>query len=258
MTSAKPNPAGTAGREPPPAVDASADIVRRLIRGADRGVLSTRLAGADGWPYGSLVLIGIDHDLSPILLLSDLAEHTKNLSADPRASLLIDGTVGHDDPLSAPRVALMGRIARIDDRPTTARFIARHPASTLYVGFADFHFFRLTIERAHLIAGFGRIRWLEADQIRPPRPDQLARDERKLVDALNRDTGLVRRLALKGGAETEAGWKIAGLDRDGLDLAQRGQRLRLWFDRPASTMDEALAAIDLALRAPETGLRKSR
>lgn len=249
MTSAKSKPADTTGREPSPAPDVSVDIARRLIRAADRGVLSTRLAGGDGWPYGSLVLVGVDHDLSPILLLSDLAEHTKNIADDPRASLLIDGTVGHDDPLSAPRVALMGRIARIDDRPTTARFIAHHPASTLYVGFADFHFFRLTIERAHLVAGFGRIRWLEADELRPPWPVELVRDERKLVDALNQDRGLIRRLAIKGGAETDSGWKIAGLDRDGLDLNQRGKRLRLWFDRPATTTDEALAAIDLALRA---------
>jgi putative heme iron utilization protein len=248
MTSAKSKSADTTGREQPPAPDASVDIARRLIRGADRGVLSTRLAGGDGWPYGSLVLIGIDHDLSPILLLSDLAEHTKNIAADPRASLLIDGTVGHNDPLSAPRVALMGRVARIDDRPTTARYIAHHPASTLYVGFADFHFFRLTIERAHLVAGFGRIRWLEADEIRPPWPAELVRDERKLVDALNQDGGLIRRLAIRCGAETDAGWKIAGLDRDGLDLNQRGKRLRLWFDRPVATTDEALAAIDQALR----------
>lgn len=249
MTIAKPQPDGKTGRELPPAPDASVDIVRRLIRGADRGVLSTRLAGGDGWPYGSLVMIGVDHDLSPILLLSDLAEHTKNIAADPRASLLIDGTLGHDDPLSAPRVALMGRIARIDDRASTTRYIAHHPASALYVEFADFHFFRLTIERAHLVAGFGRIRWLEADQIQPPWPVELVRDERKLVEGLNQDTGLVRRLAIKGGAETDIGWKLAELDRDGLDLAQRGQRLRLWFERPASTTDEVLAAIDQLLRA---------
>jgi len=254
MSSAKPKSANGTGRgsdEPPPsapqAPDASTEIVRRLVRGAERGVLSTRLAESDGWPYGSLVLVGIDHDLSPILLLSDLAEHTRNLAADPRASLLIDGTIGHDDPLSAPRVALMGRAARIEDRAATARYIARHPASALYAGFADFHFFRLGVERAHLIAGFGRVRWLEAEQFRPPVPSELVRDERKLVDALNQDSGLVRRLAAKAGAETEESWKIAGLDRDGLDLYRRGQLLRLWFDRPVTTADEALAAIDLAL-----------
>jgi putative heme iron utilization protein len=254
MSSAKPKSPGTTGRgsaEQPPtgpqASDASVEIMRRLIRGAGRGVLSTRLAAGDGWPYGSLVLVGVEHDLSPILLLSDLAEHTRNIAADPRASLLIDGTVGHDDPLSAPRVALMGLVARIEDRSAQARYIAHHPAAALYAGFSDFHFFRLTIERAHLVAGFGRISWLEADQIRPPLPAALIRDERKLVDGLNQDAGLVRRLALKAGADTDAGWKIAGLDRDGLNLCQRGKLLRLWFDRPAETTEEALASLDHAL-----------
>jgi putative heme iron utilization protein len=241
MSPAKPKPHA----DPP---DASVEIARRLIRGAERGVLSTRLAENDGWPYGSLVLVAIDHDLSPILLLSDLAEHTKNIAADPRASLLIDGTIGHDDPLSAPRVALMGRVARIDDRPSAARYIAHHPASALYAGFADFHFFRLTIERAHLVAGFGRIRWLQESEIRPPLPAELIRDERKLIDALNQDVALVRRLAARAGAENDIGWKIAGLDSDGLDLRQQGRLLRIRFDRPAATTDEALAALDQALR----------
>jgi len=249
MSTAKPTSAGVRGPgAAEPAPDASVDIARRLIRGADRAVLSTRFAGQDGWPYGSLVMIGVDHDLSPILLLSDLAEHTKNLAADPRASLLIDGTVGHEDPLSAPRVALMGRIARLDDRPATGRYLAHHPAAALYAGFADFHFFRLAIERAHLVAGFGRVRWIEAAQFVPPWPVELARDERKLVDALNQDGGLVRRIAEKCGAASDAGWKITGLDRDGLDLVQRGSRLRLWFARPAATTDEVLGAIEQALR----------
>jgi heme iron utilization protein len=235
-------------KPPAESPDASVEIARRLIRSAERGVLSTRLAEGDGWPYGSLVLVTIDHDLSPILLLSDLAEHTKNIAVDPRASLLIDGTAGHEDPLSAPRVALMGRVARIDDRPAAARYIAHHPSAALYAGFADFHFFRLTIERAHLIAGFGRIRWLDEREIRPPLPAELIRDERKLVDALNQDTALVRRLAARAGAESDTGWKIAGLDGDGLDLRHQGRLLRIRFDRPAATADEALTALDLALR----------
>lgn len=159
MTRAKPKPAD--------APDASVEIVRRLIRNADRGMLSTHMLH-DGWPYGSLVLVAIEPDLSPILLLSGLAEHTRNLVADPRASLLIDGAVGQDDPLSAPRVTLMGRIAQIEDKAAATRYIARHPASALYAGFADFHYYRLRIERAHLVAGFGRIRWLDADLILPP------------------------------------------------------------------------------------------
>jgi putative heme iron utilization protein len=193
-------------------------------------------------------MVAVDHDLSPILLLSDLAEHTKNLAADERASLLIDGTAGADDPLSAPRVTLQGRIARSDDRTDATRYIAHHPAAALHAGFADFHYYRLTIERAHLVAGFGRIVWLEAEQLRPPVPEALVRDERKLVDALNQDAGLVKRLAAESGAESTDGWKIAGVDRDGIDLRQRGRALRARFERPVETVDAALSAIEALLR----------
>ena len=228
--------------------DSSAELVRRLLRTADRGVLSTRSARADGWPYGSLVMIAVDHDLSPILLLSDLAEHTHNLAADPRASLLVDATAGHEDPLAAPRVTLMGRVARID-RAAAARYGAHHPGSALHAGFADFHHYRLVIERAHLVAGFGRIRWLEAGQIAPPVPEALARDERKLLDALNGDGALIRRLAAAAGAAGPEGWKVVGLDRDGIDLRWRDRMLRLWFEQAADTAEAALAAIEPILRA---------
>jgi putative heme iron utilization protein len=211
-------------------------------------VLSTSLAASDGWPYGSLVMIAVDHDLSPILLLSDLAEHTKNLAADARVSLLIDGTGGAEDPLSAPRVTLLGRIARSEDRGDAARYIAHHPAAALPAGFADFHYYRLTVERAHLVAGFGRISWLEAEQLRPPVPDALVRDERRLIDALNQDAGLVRRLAAASGADGADGWKIAGIDRDGIDLRQRGRALRTWFERPVDSVDDALGALETMLR----------
>ena len=252
MTRAKPIPRDktAGGPQPPQGADASVEIARRLVRAADRGVLSTRSSDHDGWPYGSLVMIAPDHDLSPILLLSDLAEHTKNLAADPRVSLLVDGTAGVEDPLSAPRVTLIGRIARSEDRAIAARYIAHHPAAALHAGFPDFHYYRLVLERAHLVAGFGRIAWLESSQLQPPVPEALVRDERKLVEALNQDAGLVRRLAAALGGETAEGWKIAGVDRDGLDLRQRSRMLRAWFDQPVERVDEALAAIETMLRPP--------
>jgi len=248
-----PSGAAPSGSAPPGSFgsESSADIVRRLVRAADRGVLSTRSARADGWPYGSLVMIAVDHDLSPILLLSDLAEHTHNLAADSRASLLVDATAGHEDPLAAPRVTLMGRVARID-RAAAARYGAHHPGSALHAGFADFHYYRLAIERAHLVAGFGRIRWLEAEQIVPPVPEALARDERKLLDALNGDSALIQRLAAAAGATTVEGWKLVGFDRDGIDLRQRDRMARLWFEQAVDTAEAALAAIEPILRRHPT------
>ena len=82
-------------------------FARELLRRADRAVLATRL-GPEGWPYASLVLLAVDHDAAPLLLLSDLAEHSRALAADARLSLLVDGTAGHADPLTGPRLTLLG------------------------------------------------------------------------------------------------------------------------------------------------------
>ena len=88
---------------------------RRLVRATDKATFATALeppAAGTGWPYASLVLAACDHGASPILLLSDLAEHTRNVARDGRASLLFDGTDGHENPLSHPRVTLLGRIVK--------------------------------------------------------------------------------------------------------------------------------------------------
>src|SRR5690242_12764049 len=106
--------------------------VRDLVRGLDRAALASGLPGPPGdgggaWPYASLVLVAVDHDLSPLLLLSDLAEHTKAIAADGRVSLLFDGTNSLDQPLTGPRVTLLGRASRTADERLARRFLGRHP-----------------------------------------------------------------------------------------------------------------------------------
>src|SRR5882724_7988293 len=164
--------------------------VRDLVRGLDRAALATALPGeGGGWPYASLVLVAVDHDLSPILLLSDLAEHAKAIAADDRVSLLFDGTYGLDQPLTGPRVSLVGRAARTEDSRLGQRFLARHPDAEMYAGFKDFHFYRVAVERAHMVAGFGNIRWLTAAELMPvPAPD-LADAESSIVEHMNNDHG---------------------------------------------------------------------
>src|SRR6266566_7637531 len=107
---------------------------RRLMRGCDHVALASSLAGH---PYVSLVASACEIDASPLLLLSDLAQHTRNLLADPRVSLLFDGTGDYPDPLAGPRLTLLGQAERVEDSRSAARFAARHPASALYAGFAD-------------------------------------------------------------------------------------------------------------------------
>ncbi len=215
--------------------------VRDLVRGLDRAALATALPAEGGkWPYASLVLAAVDHDLSPILLLSELAEHTKAIAADDRVSLLFDGTHGLDQPLTGPRVTLVGRAARSDDARLARRFLARHPDAEMYAGFKDFHFYRVAVERAHLVAGFGKIRWLSAAELNVAMARGLEDAEQDIVSHMNEDhadalqlyAGKLLRLA--GGD-----WRMTGIDAEGIDLRQNGQVARLAFDTPLKAAVEA-------------------
>src|SRR5208282_6833251 len=123
---------------------------RLLARSRTRAALATSLQGA---PYTSLVLLAVDLDASPLLLLSDLAQHSRNIAFDPRVSLLLDATEGQPDPLTGPRLTLLGRALPTDVPRRLERFVSHHPASAAYSGFRDFRIYRVTVERGHLVAG---------------------------------------------------------------------------------------------------------
>lgn len=205
-------------------------VVRDLLRGADRATLATTLA--DGaWPYASLVLMAVDHDASPLLLISTLAEHTRNLQADPRAALLVDGTAGLEEPLTGARATLLGRFARDDDPDRGARYLRRHPSAAGYAGFGDFAVWRMQVERAHLVAGFGRIHWIEAADVLGEAGLPLAAREADVVEHMNADHAdavqLYARVLL--GLDGE-GWTMTGCDAEGADLRLGGRIARLRFD----------------------------
>lgn len=215
--------------------------VRTLLRGLDRASLASALPGEAGaWPYASLVLVTVDHDLSPILLLSELAEHTRAIEADGRISLLFDGTAGLDQPLTGPRVTVLGRASRTDDERLKSRFLAHHPDAEMYAGFKDFHFYRVAVERAHLVAGFGKIRWIDGAGLAPSVATGLAEAEAGIVRHMNEDhadaVGLyaTRLLGLAGGD-----WRMTGIDAEGIDLRNGGEVARLAFDSPLAAGVEA-------------------
>jgi len=139
-----------------------AQTARRLMRTIDRATLAS---SREGWPYASLVLVARDASGAPLLLLSDLAEHTRNLKAEPRASLLFDGTAGLAEPLTGPRVTVLGEVERADDPILLEAFVARHASAAAWTRMGDFHLYRLSPSRAHLVAGFGRIAWIEAAEL---------------------------------------------------------------------------------------------
>jgi heme oxygenase (biliverdin-IX-beta and delta-forming) len=156
-----------------------AEQARTVLRDAGQAALATALArDGSGWPYASLVLACVDRDHSPILLLSDLADHVKNLKRDPRASLLFEdaGTRrGGADALALPRVTLLGQVRALEEgaerERLKSRFLARHPSARDYAGFGDFRLYRMSVESAHLVAGFGQVQWLSAGEILGRAPD---------------------------------------------------------------------------------------
>ncbi len=231
--------------------------VRRLLRGSDRATLATLQRpdadGPTGWPYASLVLLAVDHDGAPVLLISTLAEHTRNLQADPRASLLLDGTAGLDEPLTGARATVIGRLERTDDPEARRRFLARHPSAAMYAGFKDFGVWRMTVERAHLVAGFGDIHWVDAADLSGPAAPALAAREADVVEHMNDDhadaIALYARVLL--GLDGD-GWVMTGVDAEGADLRLGGRVARLPFDKPIADADGArVELVRLVKRARE-------
>lgn len=221
--------------------DTPAQTARRLLRRLDRASLAT---AREGWPYVSLVLAAVDHDAAPLLLLSALAEHTKNIARDPRVSLLFDGTLGRDDPLTGARVTVMGEARPVDDERLVARFTARHPTAAAYAGFADFRIYRLDIDRAHLVAGFGRIDWIAAGDLCFPAAPELAAAEAEIVQHMNSDHADTVALYAARLAHTQAeGWRLTGIDPEGLDLRRAGEVARLDFAAPVRNAAQVRAEL---------------
>jgi heme iron utilization protein len=220
--------------------DTPAQSARKVMRATDRAALATSQAG---WPFASLVLVALDHDASPLLLISDLSEHAKNIKAEPRVSLLFDGTQGLDDPLTGPRVTVLGEAAPVDDARLKARFLARHPAAELYAGFIDFHVHRVEVARAHLVAGFGRIHWVEARDLLVTPDGSFAREEPATLAAVNADAKMVSAAVQSLGLGGE-GWRVTGADPEGLDVRRQGSIARFIAPLPRLSLDtvrEALA-----------------
>ena len=218
----------------PPTVEFdAARLTRSLLRRCRQGALATLMADS-GDPYCSLVNVASHADGSPILLISRLAVHTRNILADSRVSLMLDERA-EGDPLEGSRVMLAGRAeqAGADDLPVLRRrYLNAHPSAEAFVNFNDFSFFRIRPSGAHLVAGFGRIVDLKPEQFLTVISDAgaLLEAEQGAIDHMNADhrdaTNLYATRLL--GAEI-ADWRCTGCDPDGLDLQAGAKTLRLDF-----------------------------
>jgi heme iron utilization protein len=219
--------------------DEARKLARVLLRSAKSGALAAIEPDSGGFPFVSRVLIGIDIDGAPVILVSQLSTHTQALIADRRASLLT-GEPGRGDPLAHPRLTLQCEAEEVP-RESAARarirerFLRRHPKSKLYADFADFGFFRLYPLRASLNGGFGRAYALTADDlvISSPATDALAEMEASAIEHMNTDhADAVNHYAKVHCRAPDGDWKIVGIDAAGLDLSDGEALKRLEFETP--------------------------
>jgi len=184
-----------------------------------------------GDPYCSLVNVTTAADGAPVLLISKLAVHTKNILADPRVSLMIDERK-EGDPLRGGRIMLMGTAVATDDQDVRRRYLDRQPEAEMFAGFADFGFYRINLRGAHLVAGFGSIVDLKPEDILTPIEDatELTAAEPDILTHMNQDHADTCRLyATKLLGAADGAWRCVGCDPDGLELQLDRTALRLPF-----------------------------
>lgn len=212
---------------------------KRVLRTARAGALATLTA--KGAPFASLVNVATMHNGSPILLISRLAAHTRHLERDPPMSLLL-AEGGEGDPLAHPRLTLTGAAERADASDLRAalraRFLARHPKSSLYADFADFSFWRVNIEFAHLNGGFGRTGNFDAAAIGTSiegAQTLIAAENDALSHMNEQHADALARYATALAGKTDGQWRASGLDPEGLDLILGDEVVRIQFPQPVNT-----------------------
>jgi putative heme iron utilization protein len=224
---------------------------RRLIRTVRQAALATRLTERDNWPFVSLVQTACDHAARPLLLLSDLAVHARNIATDDRVSLLY--AKAGADPVAGARTTVIGHARRCDDERLRARFLARHHNAREFAAFADFHLYRVDVEAVHFIGGFGQIETLPGDSVTLAdlADDALLDAEPDIVSHMNADhADAVQLYAHNIAGRPGINWRVSGVDPEGCDLHRFDSETRVEFAQRADTADAVRTQfVELARRA---------
>lgn len=222
---------------------------RRYLRRHQAGVLSTLSRRLGGYPFGSVVPFVLDQAARPVMLVSRLAEHTKNLLADPRASLLMHEA--DEDVQAAARLTLVGDAQPVDEPRLRARYLRYFPEAQRLLDLGDFSFLALQPAFVRHILGFGGIRSISADSFAPPE-HRLAEVEADIVEHMNADhADALRAYCVGAGVRQPLEVSMIGIDCDGFDVRADGRRIRLDFPElvtDAGTAREALIAMARAAR----------
>src|ERR1700730_16029951 len=226
-----------------------AERARTLVAQISTGTLCTLAHKPEGYPYGSFVTVAFDGG-NPIFLISGLAEHTKNLERDHRASLLVAES-GSEDPLANGRVTMLGPCARVEGDSGSARaaFLAAHPNAAYYADFRDFAFWKLRVNAIRYIGGYGRMSWISQTDWQAAEPDPLAPSAAGTIAHMNahHEDAMVLYCKAFSKATDITSAKMTGVDRYGFDLSAKTREgpgpVRLAFAKPVSTPEEVRAAL---------------
>src|ERR1700741_2978920 len=182
----------TASDQPPVPEPSFGERARTLMHLGRIGSLSTHSRKQPGFPFGSVMPYGLDPQGRPIFLISTMAMHTQNLTADPRASLLVTQDDAGGDPLGASRVTLVGSVILVPKTEVGAAreiYLARHGNSRYWVDFEDFSFYRMDVVDIYYVGGFGVMGWVSAAEYLGSRPDPLADSMAEIIRHMNSDHG---------------------------------------------------------------------
>ena len=237
-----------------------AERARTLVSRITTGTLCTVAQEPEGYPYGSFVTVAFDGG-DPVFLVSRLAEHTKNLIRDPRASLLV-AEGGSDDPLANGRVTLLGPCRPVEGDAASARtaFLAAHPNSAYYADFRDFGFWRLRVESIRYIGGYGRMSWVEPADWHAAEPDPIAPSADDIITHMNADhaDAMVTYCRAFSKATDLSAASMTGVDRYGFEMSAitpDGPRpVRLAFARAVQTPTDVRTAMIAMLQEARAAL----
>ena len=213
---------------------------RALLRRIDAGVLSTWSLAEPGYPFGSLAPFALTHEGRPLIYVSRIAEHTRNLAADPRACLtVIEPTSGNRQALG--RTSLLGdahEVPAAEREAAAQRYFAFFPEQRQYEQFHDFSFWRIEPTRVRWIGGFGEIHWVARDAWLLETPEWSS-GEVEIVDHMNADHGDAMELMCRRflGAAPE-GVEMVAADPEGFHLRNAGAIHWLPFAHPCNTSNE--------------------
>lgn len=218
--------------------EAAGAEARALLLTAYQGVLSTQSRDMPGYPFGSVAPYCLDGEGRPLFLISELAQHTKNLRADPRCSFIV--IAGGEDIQANARLTLVGECEPLQDEAAieaaAARYYRYFPDSLDFHRIHDFRFFRLEPRRCRYIGGFGRIQWLEPDHVLLANPFAGA-CEADIVAHMNQDhADALAHYCRQAGMDTgDLGPVMAGIDAEGLHLRLGARIIRIAFPAPVAT-----------------------